>query len=307
MSKDLDTLFAQFVSPTNQQAWVAAGLLVDQSTPSISCVSSTSPQSSAVGSGWGAFNISSLSTDPTTLAHELVTGKTGIPGLDQLPYDEALGDPGFTRAVALLVGPSVGGTPAFRSALLDAMATMRGVSSLGRVVTHSGQTGVGFTLRSRPDHLSVVLSRSTGALLEARNLSDPGLSGTGDDFADQADPHGFGLAGGSIHLSINWLDPVTTPTVVSVLSRAVRDNGGPDAIATEFIQAQTHPGVSARRMGTLFSTLSPLPGRPSVSYGTSGSRGVYLLRVALHGTGDETRVEAVLRQSGLFTFVRGTG
>jgi hypothetical protein len=43
---------AQFASPVNQQAWVAAGLLVNPTSPSVSCVFGSGPQSSALAGGY---------------------------------------------------------------------------------------------------------------------------------------------------------------------------------------------------------------------------------------------------------------
>ncbi len=170
---------AQFASLANQQAWLAAGLLVNPVSPSVSCTTVSGPQSSAVGGGTGAFDISSLPTDPTTLAQELEAGTTGIKGLDQLPSSETGANPGFGRAVALLVGPTVGGSPQFRSALLNAMATMKGVSALGTVSTHSASSGLGFTAQAGLTQVTIVLSPSTGTLLEARNFQDVALQASG--------------------------------------------------------------------------------------------------------------------------------
>jgi hypothetical protein len=296
---------AQFASPANQQAWVAAGLLVNPNSPSVSCTTVNGPQSSAVGGGTGVFDISSLPTDPATLAQELEAGTTGIPGLDQLPSSETGTNPGFGRAVALLVGPTVGASPSFWSALLNAMATMKGVSALGNVTTHSGSTGLGFTAQTGPTQITIVLSPSTGTLLEARNFQDVALQGSGSAFVNGADPHGIASEGGSSKNVVAWLDPITSPTVVDSLPNSVQRQLPPPSTATGLIQAETHAGVTQAQLVTLTRQLRQLPGSPLPAFSSVENPPVWLFTVTMHGTsGDENHVEAVMRQTGLFAYVQ---
>ena len=100
---------AQFASPTNREAWSAAGVL-DSPTgqPATSCESSSVsliPSDSPSTTG-GIIDVSALPTDPAVLADELSSGATGITSLDQisLPAGE---NAGFVRAANLpLARPS---------------------------------------------------------------------------------------------------------------------------------------------------------------------------------------------------------
>jgi len=295
---------AQFASPANQQAWVAAGLLVHPNSPLVSCTTVNEPQSSAVGAGTGAFDISSLPTDPATLAQELETGTTGLADLDRLPSSETGTSPGFARAVALLVGPTVGASPSFWSALLNAMATMTGVSDLGSVTTHSGSTGVGFTAEAGRTQMTIVLSPSTGNLLEARNFQDPALQGSGSAFANHADPHGIASEGGSSKNVVAWLDPITSPSVVDGLPNSVQRQLPPPSTATGLIQAETHSGVTLEQLVSLARELRQFPGSPLPAF-SNPNPPVWLFTVTMHGTRDnENHVEAVMKQTGLFAYVQ---
>jgi hypothetical protein len=258
-----------------------------------------------VDSGSGAFDISSLPTDPATLAQELEAGTTRIPDLDRLPSGEISVNPGFARAVVLLVGPTVGASPSFWSALLNAMAAMKGVSALGNVTTHSGSTGLGFSAQSGLGQITIVLSPSTGTLLEARNLQDPALEeGSGEAFVNSADPHGIASEGGSTKNVVGWLDPITGPTVVDSLPNAVQRQLPPTSTTTGFIQAETHTGVTVAQLVSLTRQLRQLSGSPLPGFSGIENPPVWLFTVATHGTtGDENRVAAVMKQSGLFAYV----
>ena len=146
----------------------------------------------------------------------------------------------------LLVGPTLGATPALWSALLRAMATMPGVALLGTETTHSGATGVALAgatgvATGEGDRATIILSPSTGALLEARNvLVGQLLAGTG-----------FGV------LAIQWLDPTGTPQVVD-------SNMLPSSLAgqvpTGIVSAVTNPGVTLDRWNAwMGSVLLPIP------------------------------------------------
>ena len=85
---------AQFASATNEDAWGAVGLTNSPQqrdtafeNPTEQCESTTSNASNGAGLGLGigTTRVATLPTDPSTLAHELTTGTTGIEGLDQLP------------------------------------------------------------------------------------------------------------------------------------------------------------------------------------------------------------------------------
>jgi hypothetical protein len=296
----------EFASPVNQSAWIAAGLLVHPTTPQYNCTNFGQPQNSTVGNGSGAFDISSLPTAPALLAKQLEAGTTKISGLNNLPFDGSGKDAGFARAAVLLVGPTVGGSPAFWSGLLGAMATMNGVTSLGHVTTHSGASGLGFTAPSGLGQITLVLSPSSGKLLEARNIEDQVLEGTDGPqaFANMADPQGFALEGGGEKSIVRWLDPIGNPTVVDSIPRSIQKQLGPYSNATAYIRAETNPGVTDKQLFPLLATLSRLPGPPSASFSGAGNMATKSFQVVMHGdSAQENRVEAVMRASGLFAHI----
>jgi hypothetical protein len=290
---------AHFATPANEQAWVAAGLLIQPATPAISCTLYLQPQAGAV-----AFDISSLPTDPTKLAHELEAGTTGIPALDQFPLGEAGNNPGFARAMVLLVGPTVGGSPSFWSALLNAIATMQGVSAIGTVTTHSGSRGLGFSVQTGLGRSVIVLSPSTGGLLEARNFEDASLQASDSAFANETDPTGIWSKGGSTRMVVNWLDPTSSPKLVDALPASVQQQGGPNATATGFIYAEPRAGVTMTQLSSFVERLRTLPGMPLWAFGGAGETETSFT-VTMHGggNGDLRRVVTVMERSGLFLHV----
>jgi hypothetical protein len=73
----------------------------------------------------------------------------------------------------LLLGPDIGATPRFYSALYQVLSTVPGVKKLGTVATHSGKTGEGFALSgSGPadEQERIIVDPRTGKLLEAQNV-----------------------------------------------------------------------------------------------------------------------------------------
>ena len=297
----------QFASPVNQSAWIAAGLLAHPTTPQYNCINFGQPQNSTVGIGSGAFDISSLPTAPALLAKQLETGTTKISGLNSLPFYGSSKDSGFARAAVLLVGPTVGGSPAFWSGLLGAMATMNGVTSLGHVTTHSGATGLGFSAPSGLGQITLVLSPSSGKLLEARNIEDQvleGSEGPGQAFADMTNTHGFAFEGGGEKSIIRWLDPIASPTIVNSIPRSLQNQLGPYSNATGYIEAETNPGVTQNQLFTLLANLRELPGSPFASFSGAGNKATKSFQVAMHGdTAEENRVEAVMKASGFFAHI----
>jgi hypothetical protein len=298
----------QFASPVNQSAWIAAGLLAHPTTPQYNCTNFGQPENSTVGDGAGAFDISSLPTAPALLAKQLETGTTKISGLNKLPFYGSGEDAGFARAAVLLVGPTVGGSPAFWSGLLGAMATMNGVTALGHVTTHAGATGLGFSAPSGLGRITLVLSPSSGKLLEARNVEDQvleGSEGPGQAFANMTDPHGFAFEGGGEKSIVTWLDPIASPTVVNSIPQSIQNQLGPYSNATGYIRAETNPGVTQDQLFSLMANLRQLPGSPFASFSGAGNEATKSFQVAMHGdSAQEMRVEAAMKASGLFAHIR---
>ena len=124
-----------------------------------------------------------------------------------------LGNPdiAFQRAAVLLVGPTVGATPQFKSALYQAIALLPGVTSIGTTTTHSGQTGVGFAVSSPNGQAAIVVDPATGALIEIRNLEDSSaLTSLAEHYVGGTGP----LRVTSYGTQLQWLDPVGQPQLV---------------------------------------------------------------------------------------------
>jgi hypothetical protein len=162
------------------------------------------------------INVSRLSTDSTTLAHELRTGTTGITALDQISPGPGVHkgfDGGFDRAAILLATPTTGVTPAFTSALYGALALMPGVHALGEMTTHTGSTGLGFSGMTSSGRADLIVDPNTGAFLELRGI------GSGTFLTNMLPDLGLSLAtalygsdGYSFYLQ--WVDRTGSPMVV---------------------------------------------------------------------------------------------
>ena len=205
---------AQFVSPQDQAAWVALGLLVTPSPQPITDCSgpgtADSPPDTITGSSQ-LIDVADLPTDPQALAQQLQAGKTGIPAVDDMLPDLGNPDIAFQRAAVLLVGPTVGATPQFKSALYQAIALLPGVTSIGTTTTHSGQTGVGFAVASPNGQAAIVVDPATGALIEIRNLEDSSaLTSLAEHYVGGAGPFRVTNYG----TQLQWLDPVGQPELV---------------------------------------------------------------------------------------------
>jgi hypothetical protein len=204
---------AQFASPSEQAAWVGLHLLVTPNPPTGSqCLQgggSAVPPDAITGAGQ-LINVSSLPTDPSTLAQEFESGTTGIPALDQLLADEAAPNPGFQRAAMLLIGPTLGATPQFDAALYQAIALLPGVTALGTTMTHDGQTGQGFASGPGDGQSTIVVNPFTGQLLEVRGLDDSDtLTSIAPNYLN-----GGPLLVNAYSTQLQWLDPVGVPSVV---------------------------------------------------------------------------------------------
>ncbi len=274
-----------FTSPASQQAW-STSEFGPPSTPQPQCGSGFLGMG---GQGSGALDVASLPTDPAALAQALETGTTGIPALDQPFLGKHNYLTPFGRAVMLLVGPTLGATPALWSALLQAMATMPGVLLLGTETTHTGATGVGLAGSTGEGYrTTIVLSPSTGTLLEARNLLV---------FQLLAGLPNIGV------LTIEWLDPTAIPQVVDA-------NALPSSLAgqvpTGIVSAVTNPGVTLHHWNAWLSSVLPeLPEDTSAGAAETSTPGVYGVSVVTHTPDpDVARIERVFQGSGLFHNIR---
>jgi hypothetical protein len=206
---------AQFASPAEQSAWVGLNLLTLPNPPRASqCLQGGGgavPPDAITGAGQ-LINVSSLPTDPSTLAHELESATTGIPALDQLLADEGAPNPAFQRAALLLIGPVVGATPQFNAALYQAIALLPGVTALGSTTTHDGQSGEGYASGPGTGQSTIVVDPSTGQLLEVRGLDDSGsLTSIAINYLN-----GGPMLVNAYSDQLQWLDPVGSPSVVDL-------------------------------------------------------------------------------------------
>jgi hypothetical protein len=264
-------------SAASQQAWLSNGVGVP-STPQPGCGSGF-----LGGQGSGTFDVAKLPTHPAALAEALERGTTGIAALDELHSLTPFG-----RAVELLVGPTLGATPALWSALLRAMATMPGVALLGTETTHSGATGVTLAGATGQGYrTTIILSPSTGALLEARNLLI---------FQPFATLSTIGV------LTIQWLDPVGTPQVVdaSMLPSSLAGQ-----VPTGIVSAVTKPGAFYRWEAWLGSVFHELPGKATSGAAVTSTPGVYGVSVVTYTPDpDLARIKELFMRSGLVHAIR---
>jgi hypothetical protein len=263
-------------SPASQQAWTSSGFGLP-STPQPQCGSGFL---GAGGEGRGTLDVAQLPTDPAALAQVIESGTTGISALDQ-PHHYLTP---FGRAVALLVGPTFGATPALWSALLRAMATMPGVALLGTETTHSGATGVALAGATGDGYrTTIILSPSTGALLEARNLL------VGQLIA--------GLPFGVV--TIQWIDPTGTPQVVdaSMLPSSLARQ-----VPTGIVSAVTNPGVTLDRWNAWLHSVLP---NLSAGAALTSAPGVYGVSVVTHTPNpDIASIKRLFQGSGLVHGIR---
>jgi hypothetical protein len=251
---------AQFASAQDQVAWTGLGLLVTPEPQPITDCSGPgtgdSPPDTITGSSQ-LIDVSGLPTDPQALMQQLQAGKTGIPAVDDMLPDIANPDIAFQRAALLLVGPTVGATPQFQSALYQAIALLPGVTSLGTTTTHNGQTGVGFAVPSPNGQSAIVVDPKTGALIEIRNLED---SSALTSLAERYVGSMSAMRVTSYSTQLQWFDPVGQPALVP---KAELPSDVPVSI-----YAVAKPGVS-NQMFAFGESLDRQYGGPSA--GGSGS------------------------------------
>lgn len=302
---------AQFSSAAEQAAWTSLDLLVTPNPPTASqCLQSgdgaATPPDAITGAGQ-LIDVSSLSTDPSTLEQALEDGTTGITALDQLQPDQAAPNPGFQRAAMLLIGPTVGATQQFEASLYRAIALLPGVVSLGPTTTHQGQTGEGYASGPGPGQSTIVVNPSTGQLLEVRGLDDA------DSFVSIAANY---LGSGPMKVDayspqLQWLDPVGSPSVIElsnlpsgvpVFVFATTNNGVTYNEALSSLQPilEEYPNeVQSREIKPAYPT-----GSASITLSPSSAPTQLLFQWSLAGPGPVLdRFLAALRSSGLFSTV----
>jgi hypothetical protein len=211
----------QFASEADRASWIGAGL---STTPLVAqprgmCALLEGPNVHGglkVSEGYGLLDVSKFRTDAAGLARDLESGKTGNSSIDRA-VSQSTDNPGFQRAVLLLMLPTVGSTPKFWSTLYQAIALMPGVHALGTVTSHSGEVGVGFRAGTRVGDASVIVDPDSGSLLEARNV-DYGALYEGIGSGIFWSPESSGSSGSAVAIATNavirWFQPVGDPQVV---------------------------------------------------------------------------------------------
>ncbi len=145
----------QFFTAGDRAVWVAEGSPPAVIPPSQLTTAQTFGPGTAseVNGPLPLYDVSGLPTDPSALAEILDNENpgaqslgalpTGIKSLDYVSSCSSATCSLFERAAALLQGPDVGDSPAFRQALFQVLATVPGVQLLGTTTDQSGQSGVG--------------------------------------------------------------------------------------------------------------------------------------------------------------------
>ncbi len=294
---------AQFASAANEMTWKSVGLTVDPIQQPVSSCSNLEGANAGNGmsllSGSGITDVSSLATDPSTLAHELITGTTGISGLDEVGSGSS--NPGFERAVALLLGPLTGTTPAFNSALYDALALLPGIQALGSTTSQTGSTGLGFETAGskRIGPTIIVVDPATGALLEARNLDSLPYNPFSDFVPNSVLTHGVSAAGSKIQ----WLDPIGSPTVVDTAS--IPPFLSPNPPPTAVIVAIGKRGISAIPLNDLQGELYARFGASAAGYAAATGAGGGIMTFTFDGPRSQVQNCAkALRHSDLIASVK---
>jgi hypothetical protein len=305
-SEDLGT--ATFATQTAATTWHAMGLLdTPTNQPATSCSAGVG---TAVGGGalFQTIDVTHLTHNPSTLAKQLENGTTGLGLVDNSAQGDASEVPGFIRLTQLLVGPTSGGWPGLNAELLRTMALLPGVIDLGDMQTHSGQTGLAFSVkRTVPSTTggapvvatyeapTVILDPTSGILLEARNYTIPLLTSVAQDFVSgpNAAVYTHGVSYGA---NTDWMDPVAPASVVDQTSL-------PSWTQTiHIIQAVPKATTTPAEAGNL---INPYLGNGTFDEGVEDSTShVNIHNITLAGSEAQAQsLVSVLVASGLFTSV----
>lgn len=296
---------AQFAGPVNREAWKAAGMVEVPANQPISTCSPASPspfQAVPIEEG-GIIDVSSLPTDPAVLARQLTTGTTAVPSINTL-FPHPGQSAGFERAVYLLASPQIGATPQFTSALFGALSRIPGVTLVGQQTSHLGEPGLAFTGSSGSNGSTIIVDPTTGALLEARDILSPStFLGLGQSYVAPAPTPSIATEGGVGGTSIQWLDPLGSPSVVTVLPDGL-SLSPPKAIPAA-IEATVDPQVGYAQIQPLDVPMATRYGLPiSSGYGADPDGRGGSVEYDLGSVAQMRGYAKILRASGLFTSFR---
>lgn len=298
-----------FDDPADAQAWQTMGLTTTPANqPATGC--SAGYEASVGGGGTPAepINVATLTHDPAALADQLESGTTGIGVVDNYARGEPANVVGFLRLTDLLVGPVDGQWSGFGQEMLDTLSRLPGIVSLGTMTSHSGASGLAFSMPKQVtlDPVNgaqtytftpptVILDPENGSLLEARNLNVSVLSTAAQDFVASASALVF-QDGVSYGTTAEWIDPVSGLQVVD-------PSALPTWISTfHIIEAVTTPSATQSQVSDV---INPFLGQGSSSY-SGGSPGQSPTTFDLTIMGTQSHAQDVvnaLTASGLFSSV----
>jgi hypothetical protein len=161
------------------------------------------------------------------------------------------------------------------------MSTFPGVKLLGTQTTHSGATGLAFAGEKDSVEAVVVLSPSTGALLEARNIDVYSFQSLYTNLQTSFLPIAE-QSSGEEAAGFQWLDPVGTPSVVDSVPAGF---GQLPPVPSATIDVTTKPGTTQSEVNGL-SDLLEFQGTVSTETGTGG---VFHLEITLDGSADQVK------------------
>jgi hypothetical protein len=296
---------ATFATQANAEAWHAIGLIDTPTNQPITDCAAGVEASQRAASTMEAIDVSTVTHDPATLAEQLQDGETGIPIIDQTAQESYA--TGFVRLVDLLLGPTTGAWPGFGQEILRTMALLPGIVSHGSMTTHSGQSGLAFSVRqhvvmnpsngsvlSRWIGPTVILNPNTGALLEARDASLPiELVSAQDDFVSNPSSPVY-LHGAAYNVSTSWVDPSAAPTIIE-------EGSLPAWVSTyHVIEAITEPTTTVDEAAVAFN---PFLGNGNSAYTDEQvpNPKETTFDITILGTMDDVdKVASALESSGLF-------
>jgi hypothetical protein len=316
---------ATFATSADAAAWATMGLITTPANqPATGCVAGLEASQGGGGTPIKPTDVSSITHDPATLATELQDGTTGISAVDHYGDASSPHALAFLRLTNLLLGPLTGQWSGFNQEMLNTMALLPGITSLGSMTTHSGEPGLGFsfpaqvTLNSSTGAVlykftppTVILDAHSGSLLEVRNYDFPILQNAAQDFVGSMDAMVY-ADGVSYGTTAQWLDPVSGLSIVDQSSI-------PSWISTyHVIEAITTPTASEQQLD---GVVNPYLGNGNSAYTNGGytctpppsgggvpscapKSGVTTYDITIMGSATNVQnVASALQASGLFTSV----
>lgn len=236
-------------------AWQSMGLVpTPANQPATGC---SAGEEAEFGTTLGPIDVSNVTHDPATLATDLENGTTGIGQIDNYAHGAPSHVVAFLRLTDLLVGPLKGQWTGFGQEMLQTMALLPGIESLGTMTSHSGTQGLGFSMSTQvvlsPSDgaevssltpPTVILDAQNGDLLEARDFDYPVLGSAAQDFVGS--PTALVYADGvSYGTTAEWIDPDSGLQVVD-------QSSVPGWINTfHIIEAVTAPSTTPSQLASL--------------------------------------------------------